>query len=287
MRITNQMMQSTLVRDLRAQAEMLQRSQREAGSGRRVSTLSDDPVDAAEIIRLEATARNIDQYRRNGRSASVRLSAEDVVLTTVRDLIAEARRLAMAVDDSDPSDPHRQSAVRQIAALREQIVALGNTRVGNEFIFGGAKTGGAPFLPDGTYAGDLNVRRVELDDGMLVEVNHSGSRLFQGALDGLAALAAALAGTEPAAVGVAIGDLAAAENEVLSAQAEVGGRLRQIQETDRHLLVRTNDLLDRRDAMRDVDPAEALLRVSGAQQALERAYAVAARVLQSSILDRL
>jgi flagellar hook-associated protein 3 FlgL len=287
MRVTNQMTNNTLVRDLRSQAGALQRSQREAGSGRRVNTLSDDPVDASEIIRLEATARNLDQFRRNGRSAALRLSAEDVVLTTVRELLAEARHIAMGLDDADPADPNRQQAVRQIAALREQVVSLGNTRVGNEYIFGGAKTGGAPFLPDGTYAGDSNVRRAELDDGMIVEVNHAGSRLFSPALDELEALGAALGGSDPVAVGAALGGLAAAGNEILGAQAEVGGRLRQIAETDRHLLARTNELLDRRDGLRDIDPAEALLKVSAAQQALERAYAVTSRILQSSLLDHM
>ena len=79
------------------------------------------------------------------------------ILITVADgkaenpAIAKARTLALSTTSADPNDPIRQAALNEARALKDQMVALGNTRVGDQYIFGGDYSTAPPFQSNGTY----------------------------------------------------------------------------------------------------------------------------------------
>ena len=287
MRISTRMLQDSALRSIRGNQETLARLTEQAATGRRVRTVSDDPSAATQIMRSEAEVRDFEQFRRNGIEASTRMGTEDVVLTSARDLLKQASGLAVGVAGSDPADPERQAMAAAIEQLRQELVAYGNTRVGNEYIFGGASSTVAPFQPDGTYVGDNVVRQVEIDRGVFMPVNHAGDSVFSSALQGLADLESALRTGTQTSINTAMNDLQASADQLVMAQSETGTRLQQISATTNSLALRTANLLDQRDSLRDVDPAEAAIKVVMAQSALERAYAAIAKVMSTNLLDYL
>jgi flagellar hook-associated protein 3 FlgL len=216
MRITNQMLQQSALRDLRANLDALARSQHRAASGQRISTMSDDPVDATRVMGMDAQLRDLEQFRRNATSANTRLSTEDVVLGSVRDLISRAKELAISARTLAPGDPERASALSEVQLIRQQLIALGNTQVGNDYIFGGAQTTAPPFQPDGTYVGDLTVRRAAIDNGVFVDVNHAGQPLFTDALQAVSDLETALQSGSANAIGATLTGLSAAGDQALT-----------------------------------------------------------------------
>jgi flagellar hook-associated protein 3 FlgL len=287
MRISTRMLQDSALRSIRGNQETLARLTEQAATGRRVRTVSDDPSAATKIMRSEAEVRDLEQFRRNGIEASTRMGTEDVVLTSARDLLKQASGLAVGVAGSDPADPQRQAMAAAVEQLRQELVAYGNTRVGNEYIFGGASSTVAPFQPDGTYVGDNVVRQVEIDRGVFTPTNHVGSDVFSNALQGLADLEQELRTGTQASINTAINGLQTAGDALVVAQSETGTRLQQITATTSSLALRTANLLDQRDGLRDVDPAEAAIKVVMAQSALERAYAAIAKVMSTNLLDYL
>lgn len=287
MRISTRMLQDSSLRSIRNNQETLARLTEQAASGRRVRTVSDDPGAATQIMRSEAEVRDFEQFRRNGIEASTRMGTEDVVLTSARNLLKQASGLAVGVAGSDPADPERQAMAAAVEQLRQELVAYGNTRVGNEYIFGGASSTVPPFQTDGTYAGDSVVRRIEIDRGVFMPVNHAGDDVFSSALQGLADLELALRTGTQASINTAMNDLQASADQLVLAQSETGTRLQQISATTNSLALRTANLLDQRDSLRDVDPAEASIKVVIAQSALERAYAAISKVMSTNLLDYL
>jgi flagellar hook-associated protein 3 FlgL len=281
------MFQDDALRSVRDHLETLARLQEQATTGRRVRRVSDDPAAATQIMRSEAEVRDFEQFRRNGMEATTRLATEDVVLTSARDLLRQARGLAISVASRNPADPERQAMVAAIEQLRQQLVAYGNTRLGNEFIFGGASTTAPPFQPDGTYVGDDIVRLVEVDRGVLMPTNHIGDGIFSSALQGLADLEQELQTGTQASIDAVVSGLQAAEDQMVLAQSETGTRRQQISIASDSLARRTANLLDQRDGLRDVDPTEAAIKVVTAQSALERAYAAIGKVLSTNLLDYL
>jgi len=287
MRISTRMLQESALRSIRGNQETLARLQEQVATGRRIRTVSDDPAAATQIMRSEAEVRDLEQLRRNGIEASTRMGTEDVVLTGARGLLEQASGLAVGVAGRDVTDPQRQAMAAAVEQLRQELVAYGNTRVGNEYIFGGASSTVPPFQPDGTYVGDDVVRQVEIDRGVFVPTNHSGDSVFSSALQGLADLEQELRTGTQASINAAMNDLQTAEDQIVLAQSETGTRLQQISATTNSLALRAANLLDQRDSLRDVDPAEASIKAVMAQSALERAYAAIGKVMSTNLLDYL
>lgn len=287
MRITNQMMRQNLLSGLRGRMESISRAASEASTGRRIRTVSDDPVDASQIMRMESQVRDVEQYRRNGTFATTRLSTEDVALSSLLKTLQNAKDLVASTTSADPNDPSRQAALAAVKQYKEQMVALGNTKVGNEYIFGGTLTTTPPFQADGTFVGDSNVRQVTINDGVTIDANHSGGAVFGTAMTAIDDLITQLTSGTPAQIQATLSDLQDATQVVMVAQGELGVRLKNIQQTGESLAVQHASLLDRRDAIANVDPAEAIIRLQSEQAALERAYAVINRVMSATLTEYL
>jgi len=287
MRISTRMFQDSALRSVRDGQRLLGRLQEEVTTGRRIRTVSDDPIQATQVMHMQSELRDLGQYQRNATEAATRLNTEDVTITSAREILQKIRDLAIGVEGMDRFSPDRQAAVTAIEQLREQLVALGNTRLGNEYIFGGGQTATPPFLRDGTYVGDSTLRQVEIDKGTLMPTNHPGDAFFEGALAGVAELERSLTVGTGLQVQAAIAGLEDSENQMIAAQAETGARLQQIQTTGESLLLRIASLSDQRDSLGNADPAEATIRLMAAQSALERAYTAIGKVLSTNLLDYL
>jgi flagellar hook-associated protein 3 FlgL len=287
MRITNLMIQKNLTTGLRGRLEAVARSTTRATTGQRINTVSDDPVDASQVMRMDSQVRDIEQFRRNGTFATTKLSTEDVAISSLRDAIAKARSLALSTTSADPNDPIRQAALSEARALKDQMVALGNTRVGDQYIFGGDYSTAPPFQSNGAYVGNLSPQQVEISSGVRVSVNHAGQPLFTDALTAIDNLITQLGAGTPDQISASATNLGDAADTALGIQAEVGSRLQDIQQAGTQLAAQSSSLLDRRDALRNVDQATAIVELQQEQSALERAYAVVGRLLQSSLTDYL
>jgi flagellar hook-associated protein 3 FlgL len=286
-RISTSMIHSRAIQALQRGLATMARAQAEVATGRRIRTVSDDPADAAEVMRLDSLARENDQLVRNGASATTRLSVEDAVLTSAGGLMSQLRQLTVTAAATGPGDPALVDLLREVRLLRDQLVDLGNTRVGTDHLFGGGQSLTPPFLADGTYVGDSSPRRAEIGRGVTIATSHTGDALFQDAFAAIAAIEAALVANNPGAIGAILPQVDAARTGMLEAQAEVGSWLGSVREAGTRLARESALLLDRRDALRDVDPATASVRLVAAQTALERAYAAVGRVLETDFLQYL
>ncbi len=287
MRITNQMIQKSLMSGLRGRMTAIAKASTQATTGHRINTVSDDPVDASQIMRMQAQIHDIEQYRRNGTFATTKLSVEDTAISSLRDVLSKAKGLALTTTSADPNDPTRKAALDQAYALREQVVALGNTRVGDQYIFGGEYTTGPPFQADGSYWGNSNVLTTQIGDGVTLRLNHPGFPLFTGAISAVDNLIQQLQSGTPAQISAAANTIESAVQVALQTQSEVGSRLQDVKTAGDQLATQSSALLDRRDTLMNVDPATAIVTLQQEQSALERAYAVVGRVLQSTLTDYL
>jgi flagellar hook-associated protein 3 FlgL len=285
MRISDQLLQQNVLRAVRATLDRLSRAQLEVTTGRRLNTLSDAPVDAARVMQLDSSLRDIDQFRRNATEATTRLSTEDAVLTTTGDLLHRAQQLALTGATQSSDGPLRQAALQEVQQIYDQIVSLGNTKVGGEYIFAGGQTDAPPFLTDGRYVGDATVHQAQIDSGFVIDVNHTGDRMLGSTLQALQNVLQQLQTGSKAELESAASTLGDAAEQVQETQAEVGARMSQIQTTVDQLGRRASLALDQRDQLSAADPTESVLKVTTMQSAMERAYAVIARVMQTHLTD--
>jgi flagellar hook-associated protein 3 FlgL len=287
MRITNSMIQKNLMSGLRGRMNSIAKASSEASTGHRVNTVSDDPVDASQIMRMQSQIHDIEQYRRNGTFATTKLSVEDVAISSLRDSISRAKELAMTTTSASPTDPTRLAALNQTLTLKQQIIGLGNTRVGEQYVFGGDNSTAPPFQSNGTYVGNANAQVVEITAGVQLPLTHSGTPLFTDALAAIDNLITQLQSGTPAQISAATTSLEGAMQTALQTQAEVGSRMQDVKNAGTQLAAQSSALLERRDVLMDVDPAQAIVTLQQEQGALERAYAVIGRVMQTTLADYL
>ncbi len=287
MRITNLMIQKNLMSGLRTRMTAIAKASSEASTGHRVNTVSDDPVDAAEIMRMQAQVGDIQQYQRNGTYATTKLSVEDTAISSLSATLATAKNLAMSTTSADPNDPSRRAALAEAQTLKEQLVALGNTRVGDQYIFGGDYNTAPPFQSNGTYVGNTGTQQVEITSGVSLPMTHAGQPLFTDAISSLNNLIAQLQSGTPDQISASVSSLESATQTALQTQSDVGARMQDVKTAGTQLASQSSALLDRRDALMNVDPAQAIMALQQEQGALAQAYAVIGRVMQASLTDYL
>src|SRR5688572_18176305 len=142
MRITNLIRREQVLRDIQGNLARLSELETQVATGKRFNRVDQDPQAAAIVLQVERGKRSIDQYARNGTAAQVRLGAEQAVIQQSDDLLREARDLALGHGQGNPPFNASQLAERQLAAdqltlVLEQLVAMGNTKIGDEYIFAG------------------------------------------------------------------------------------------------------------------------------------------------------
>ncbi|MFZ5623211.1 MAG: flagellar hook-associated protein FlgL [Gemmatimonadota bacterium] len=289
MRITNQLLQRRVLRDLQATTSQLADAQAQASTGQRLSRVSDDPFMASTVMRIDRDLRGLDQYRRNVSAIRSRLDVEESVLDQVSDILTRAREIATEQASANANASTRQSAAAEVNRMLEQVIALGNTQVGSIYIFGGTQTATPPFQANGTYVGDTTTRQAEIGAGMVVGTNHTGDQIFvaSNVIAGLTALRDALQTGDASQVGGTLAGLVSAFDATQVTLADLGARIRQLDVAGQNMDALEGALALRRRDAAEVPLEEAATRFVALQNALNAALATASRVLATSLAERL
>src|SRR4030095_7037574 len=110
---------------------------------------------------------------------------EDSVLTQVGNLVTRARELGVSQATSTANSQTRQVANAEVQQLFSEIVTLGNTKFGNEYMFGGDQSQTAPFAVTGsgatlgyTTTNPQSTRMVAIDEGQAMASALDGKQLL-------------------------------------------------------------------------------------------------------------
>jgi flagellar hook-associated protein 3 FlgL len=292
MRISNALLYRNLSSDVATAMANTQAAQRQVSTGRKFQSLSEDPLNGLTVIRSERGLRALDQYRRTSSTVRTRLDTEDAVLSQILDLLDDAKGIALAQGSSTASTETRVNAATSLDGILAQLTSLGNTRVGNEYLFGGTAVTAPPFTLTGStisYNGDTGVRQAEVGEGYVMEVNHNGDQLMMASNLGatLTQLRADLAADNAAGVVSAADSLSSAFDAVQVMQADVGARSRQLDSALATIDAVDATLTSQQDDAWSVDIAEATVRLATAQSSLQSALLAATKVLNTNLTEYL
>lgn len=167
-------------------------------SGKVINRPSDDPVVAVKGMGYRVDLDKNKQYQRNMREAHTWLDSTDEALDQVGTVLIRVKELIVqAANDTNTTD-EREKILGEIKELRAHIQDLGNTRVGENYIFSGTKTGTPLFVTEEDLTNPPNTITVMNDavttpagaepgkkaininvfDGISMQVNTSGMELF-------------------------------------------------------------------------------------------------------------
>jgi flagellar hook-associated protein 3 FlgL len=289
MRITNNMRHEQVLRNISQNLRTLAKTQEEVATGKRFTRASEDPVAAAQVMRADRSLRGIEQYRRNQSATRTALDAEESVLDQLGDVLTRARELGLAQASDTANAASRANAAAEVERLLEQARQLGNTRVGNDYIFAGHQSGGPPFLADGSYVGDDGRRQAEIAEDYRIDTTHNGRQVFldTGTIAGLQRLHTALAGGDRAEIEAATGDVTTAFDDIQVVLAETGARVRQMDLAGANLDAYESSLLVRKELDQGITIEEATTRMLSVQNTLQAALLSTSRLLNTSLTEYL
>ena len=303
MRVTNQIISRSSVTRLQLNMQAMDRARDQVSSGRRINVMSDDPTAASEVVRIGSSMRAIEQFRRNIRIAEGRGAAEENILDRLSNLVGRGMELAIQQSSSTGNAQTRLIAKAEVDQLIAAAVDLGNTKFGGEYLFGGTRSGEAPFAvpasasdpfsrlvdSNGDPVNPSGSISIEIADGRFIKPNHNGTEVFldTNALQALRDLSTALGNNDQAAVGAALDTLQSSFDQLQTLIGTQGARTGE--------LIEAGDTLDSlqlsmeafRSDLRDVEVEKAMLELVGRQTLYQAAMAATTRVLGLSLADYL
>ncbi len=157
----------------------------ELASGLRVTTLSVDPVAAAQGTLIGSSIAADDAYIQAASSAQSKLQLTDSALAEVVTQLTQAISLATSGGDPALSAANKQTIGQELSGIRDQVLSLANTQYLGQYIFGGSKGSTAPFVQTGpsnsattTYVGDQALQYTTTESGQRIQTNIAGSSVF-------------------------------------------------------------------------------------------------------------
>jgi flagellar hook-associated protein 3 FlgL len=300
MRITNTLQRDQTLRDIQTNLSQLANLQSQIATGKRFTQVAQDPLGAAQVLRVQQGLRALQQYGQNATAAQVRLGAEEAVVQQAGDLLSQARNFASSFAKGDPpytadQTQQRQIAKDQIQQILDSVIALGNTQIGGEYILGGANSTTPPFdtTPGATYGdyqGGTTARQIQIADGVSIEVNHTGDQYLGPAIAALKALRDAVdpANNQTEAnVQTQINAVYDAGQKLLVSDTETGLVGKQIVNTLNNQASIKNNLQNIQSAVQDVPDGEAEIKLLSLQTTVQASYAATGRVLGLSLTEYL
>lgn len=168
--------------------ESLQRNQRDLfldqvriSAGRSFVTPSEDPAAALQTFNFTNLEAHQNQIAENVQLGGSILRETDNAIVEVNDLLLQAQTVASMTISNLTSAEERQAEAEVVAAIRQQLIVVGNRTFNRRYIFAGHETLTAPFVdaPDGiAYVGDTGELNVRVNQGMVEAVNVPGNVLL-------------------------------------------------------------------------------------------------------------
>ena len=313
MRVTTAGQTQAIIARLQTSAQRLEEAQRRATSGLRVEKMSDDPTAGASVMQASGSLRAVAQYQRNVGRVGAKLDAEDGALAGLTELLARAKELGVQQMGGPTTPGTRHAAAAELGQLLAQAVDVGNTRFGDDYLFGGSSNDGrAPFTGDAPPFVPLDPppatappgapdvprlpageRRVEVGAGQTMAGAHAGADVFlesapgagDGLLDSLHGLRSAITAGDDAAIAAAMTALDRSFEKLQGHVGEVGARQNQADAVQGALAALEGAFTTQKSDMSEVDMEQAITQMLARQTAYQAAMLASSKLMGLSLTD--
>jgi len=145
MRITNNMMAASTIKNINNAATRLNTAQAKMSSQQKIQLPSDDPVVATRAIKYRNYVATVEQYQKNVDDVTSWQEVTDSALNNLGDVIQSVRELTVKAASDTLSDTDRAAIKTEVEELQKQAVQMMNTSYAGRYVFGGYSTGEEPY----------------------------------------------------------------------------------------------------------------------------------------------
>jgi flagellar hook-associated protein 3 FlgL len=286
-------------------------------SGNNVNRPSDDPINARLLLDIGDKVKATDQYTSNITKSSIWQQFTNTALTGMSDVMQQVRTLTSSIPDGVTDPAFRNGVVLQLQALKQQMIDMGNTQMGDQYIFGGANNTTPPFtnspvqLPPPApqnpafnyYSGDESSLKIEVGNNAApMAMNIPGNQILTastatsqpyGSTDILQTfdnlIYAVQANDVSGATGIQASSktLEGAAKQIFNAVTDVGSRVTRLESFSKMNVNTRNTLMTVYSNTQNVDYAKLGVELTQQQTAFNASLSATAKISQLSLLDYL
>lgn len=299
MRITDNMMSSSYLRNLSRNQQNVQKYQNQLSSMKEVSKPSENPLLVSEIMTLKSSITQNAQYQTTIEDSISWTNMQDSALSNASNSLMRIKTLVQSAANDTMSDEGRAAVKAEIETELATFVDALNTEFGGRHVFGGTETTKVPFeiKYDGDkmtgidYKGNKQDINREIASGVTVQLPTDGNSLVDNANgdigDLLSNILTGLDDNDSDIMRNSLDELDKQIDNVVRTRTEIGAvsnRMKSAQARNESQELGLKEMLSSKE---DIDFAEKYMQFNMEYVAYSASLQMGTKVLQTSILDYL
>ncbi|SEQ25315.1 flagellar hook-associated protein FlgL [Piscibacillus halophilus] len=291
MRITQNMMNNSMLNNLRNNYAQMDRYMEQLSTGKKINRPSDDPIVAMRGIDYRSELTKVKQYERNMSELHNWMDTSDESLNQAGQALNRVREIMVQASNDTYEENQRGNMAKEVNEIRNHLIDLANTKVNNKYIFNGTNTTEPRFSKEGELLEDPkndNGVMIEVSEGIQIRANINPSNAFSEELfDELNNIVSDL--ENPDASGDDFDEYLTIiddqMNELLNERADLGARMNRVDLIENRLSqqeISTSKIMSENE---DAHMEEVIMHLKMQESIYRASLAGGARIIQPSLLD--
>jgi len=283
----------------------ISKTQGQLATGELVANPSDSPDTTATTQRVQSAIARQDSFSQSLTQVDNRLSAQETSISSSANLLTRIKELAIQASTATTSAQDKKNIAIELKTLRDQLLSMANTQdESGNFIFGGARTGQAPFATNGAgvvdYFGDQGSAMVAVGEQRKVSASLTGSNVFTsvvrqengqttgtGFFQSLDDLTKAVENSDLTGITRGMSEVDVLQNGISHAVAEIGANRNVIEQQKQVIDATKLRLQSTLSAIKDTDYTEAVTRLQREMLALQAGQSSFAQTAKLNLFEYL
>ena len=186
-RISTAARYNLLTADIQKNEANYMRITQQLASGRKIMSISDDPIAAVNIVNTNRQLGQIETFNQNTAMAMEELDTLDDLMELATGYLQQAWDKGLQANNGTYGKSSLEALKTEIDEITKTMVDLANTEFNDNYIFGGANTKLLPYDIDEygnvLYRGTPHdnpdyIRQTEVADGVFEIINTTGDKVF-------------------------------------------------------------------------------------------------------------
>jgi flagellar hook-associated protein 3 FlgL len=300
--LTPSVMSQQMVSNLTGDETSIAQLQEQLSTGNQVNQPSDNPAQAANIMKIDAALARANSYATNASDGLGWLQTGDGTMNEVISTLQQVRQTVLSISSATltGSSGGLQALADQVSSAQKALLNLANTTYNGQAIFAGTGNVTTAFDATGTYVGGGNAPTRTVAPNTQMSIAVTGSSVFgsgttgllstvPGSLGVLAQLAQDISTGTPASLSNAMGsdlqNLDAAIGTVENQAAQLGAQYQQMSSMQQQATDSQAALNTELSAIQSVNLPQAMTNLQLQQNSYQTALWATSQLVQPSLVQ--
>jgi len=131
--------------------ENLDKLNQQLSSGTKFSKPSDNPIGVTTSMGFHTQMNNYEQYQRDVNNSKSWLESTESSLSDANNVLQRTNELAIYASNDTLNPEDRKIMAEEVKELRDELISIANSKLGDEYLFSGQATGTKPIEVNNNY----------------------------------------------------------------------------------------------------------------------------------------